>query len=325
MSLLPRGSVGAARLLAALCVLPMLASCAVTEPVRAVPVEPGEPAAHPMTTAASPPETPTPSPTLTTTVGPVFPEPDPGAAASGSTAPGSTAPGATEPRATASSDPAPSPAASQTRAPQPAQPGETDCAKVACVALTFDDGPGPHTAKLLDSLDANGAKVTFFLRGDHAAEKPALVRRMAAAGHEVGSHTYSHPELTRLSAARQRSQIDRGVQAITDAGVTPTLFRPPYGAYDAATKRSVGAPLVLWSVDTRDWKTRSTETTVTTVLNQAKAGSVVLMHDSHPTTVAAVPRIVDGLRERGYTLVRVSDMVGDPAAGTVITHGRHPA
>lgn len=300
--------------------LPVLASCAVTEPVRAVPARPGAPAAYPMTTAAprptatptpsptlTPSETPdaTPSPTLTTTVAPTLPSPTPRAS-----------------KLTVGASPTPSPLVSWT---PPAQPGRTDCARVACVALTFDDGPGPHTAKLLDSLDASGATVTFFLRGDHAAEKPALVRRMAAAGHEVGSHTYSHPELTRLDAARQRSQIDRGVQAIKDAGVTPTLFRPPYGAYDAATKRSADAPLVLWSVDTRDWKTRSTETTVTTVLNQAQAGSIVLMHDTHPTTVAAVPRIVAGLRERGYTLVRVSDMVGDPAAGTVISQGRHPA
>lgn len=317
MSLLPLGSwradrLLAARLLAALCVLPVLASCAVTEPVRAVPARPGAPAAHPTTTVArtptptpSEPSNATPSPALTTAVTP---------------APSSSKPGA---RSTPS--PRTKAAAQATTRPAPVRPGGTDCAKAACVALTFDDGPGPHTATLLDSLDANGATVTFFLRGDHAEEHPALVRRMAKAGHEVGSHTYSHPELTRLDAAQQRSQIERGVQAITDAGVTPTLFRPPYGAYDATTKRYAGAPLVLWGVDTRDWKTRSTETTVTTVLNEAHAGSIVLMHDTHPTTVAAVPRIVAGLRERGYTLVRVSDMVGDPAAGTVITHGQHPA
>ncbi len=193
------------------------------------------------------------------------------------------------------------------------------------MALTFDDGPSAYTTKLLDHLDASQATATFFLRGDHAAERPAVVRRMVAAGHEVGGHTYSHPDLTRLDAAQQRSQIDRGNKAIKAAGATPALFRPPYGAYDATTKQAAGAPLILWSVDTLDWKTRSTETTIATVLNEAHAGSIVLMHDTHPTTVAAAPRIIAGLRERGFTLVRVSDLIGDPAPGTAISHGQHPA
>ena len=317
MNPLPLGSARAARLLAALCVLPVLASCAVTEPVRAVPARPGAPAAYPLTTTATPRPTATPTRTPTPTATPTpSATPTPVASPTLTTTVAPTLPAA-KPTATTK----PSPMISWT----PPPPGQTDCAKVACVALTFDDGPGPYTAKLLDSLDANGAKVTFFLRGDHSADQPALVRRMAAAGHEVGSHTYSHPELTRLDAAQQRSQIDRGAQAIKAAGVTPTLFRPPYGAYNATTKQTAGAPLILWTVDTLDWKTRSTETTISTVLNQAHAGSIVLMHDTHPTTVAAVPRIVSGLRERGFTLVRVSDMVGRPGAGAVISQGQHPA
>ena len=99
--------------------------------------------------------------------------------------------------------------------------------------------------------------------------------------------------------------------------MTPTVFRPPYGSYDKVTRTVVGQPIILWDVDTLDWKTRSADATVAAAVGGAKAGSIVLMHDIHAPTVDAVPRIVAGLRERGFTLVTVSQLLGPREPGSV--------
>lgn len=207
--------------------------------------------------------------------------------------------------------------------PTPAERVETqpaasvDCAVERCVALTFDDGPGKETGRLLDDLAAAKAPATFFVLGTSVKAQPALVRRMAAEGHEVGTHTWSHKQLTTLGAEGQRAEVRRGVEAVEAAGVTPTVFRPPYGSYNDATKSVVGAPIILWDVDTLDWKTRSADATVASAVGDAKAGSIVLMHDIHAPTVDAVPRVVAGLRERGFTLVTVSQLLGPREPGSV--------
>lgn len=199
--------------------------------------------------------------------------------------------------------------------PQPA--ASVDCAVAQCVALTFDDGPGRETARLLDDLAREGVPATFFVLGTSAKAQPALVRRMAAEGHEVGTHTLSHKQLTKLSAEGQRAEIARGIEAVEAVGVTPTVFRPPYGSYNDATRSVVGAPMVLWDVDTLDWKTRSADATVSAAVGGAKAGSIVLMHDIHAPTVDALPRVVAGLREKGFTLVTVSTLLGTREPGSV--------
>ena len=99
--------------------------------------------------------------------------------------------------------------------------------------------------------------------------------------------------------------------------MTPTVFRPPYGSYNATTRKVVGAPMILWDVDTLDWKTRSTDATVASAVGDARAGSIVLMHDIHAPTLDAVPRVVAGLRERGFTLVTVSQLLGPQEPGSV--------
>ena len=209
--------------------------------------------------------------------------------------------------------PTPTPAAPVS--PRPA--ASVDCAVVACVALTFDDGPGKETGRLLDDLAAAGAPATVFVLGTSVRAHPDLVRRMAAEGHEVGTHTWSHKQLTKLGEEGQRREVQRGVRAVEEAGVTPTVFRPPYGSYNATTRKVVGAPMILWDVDTLDWKTRSTDATVASAVGDARAGSIVLMHDIHAPTVDAVPRVVAGLRERGFTLVTVSQLLGPQEPGSV--------
>lgn len=214
-------------------------------------------------------------------------------------------------------DPAPSPTPT---VPEPSvSGGRVDCARVACVALTFDDGPGQHTERLLDELASSQAPATFFLLGQNVARQPQVVARMAAAGHEIGNHTWDHKQLTKLGVEAQRREIDRAAAAIAGAGARATVFRPPYGSHNATTDAVAGLPVVLWDVDTLDWKTRDTDATVKAALSGAKPGSIVLMHDIHEPTVAAVPRIVAGLRERGFTLVTVSELLGDPQPGKVYT------
>lgn len=192
-----------------------------------------------------------------------------------------------------------------------------NCAVAKCVALTFDDGPGRHTGRLLDSLKASNTKATFFVLGQATTTRPALVRLAAQEGHVVASHGWDHRQFTRLGAAAQRDQIRRTASAIVRAGApAPTLFRPPYGAYNATT-RALGVPLVLWNVDPLDWKYRSAPTVTRKVLAQVRPGSIVLLHDIHGSTVDAVPGIISQLKARGYTLVTVPELLGSPQPGRV--------
>ncbi|WP_431927207.1 polysaccharide deacetylase family protein [Nonomuraea jabiensis] len=186
-----------------------------------------------------------------------------------------------------------------------------DCRRVKCVALTFDDGPGPYTDTLLAYLAAYRARATFFVVGGNVVAYPGVLHRTAAAGHEIGNHTWSHPDLTRLSPARVRAQLGRTDQAIRAVtGVVPGLVRPPYGAFNATVRRQSGRPMVLWSVDTLDWRYRSAATVARRALRSVRPGSVILFHDIHPTTVRAIPRVLRKLAGRGYRFVTVSELFG---------------
>jgi peptidoglycan/xylan/chitin deacetylase (PgdA/CDA1 family) len=189
-----------------------------------------------------------------------------------------------------------------------------NCRKVKCAALTFDDGPGPGTAQLLDILRRRKAPATFFLLGGQAAAYPQIVRRQVREGHEVESHTYSHPNLNSLSGGAIADQMSRSAKAITKAaGVAPHLMRPPYGNADGHVRSALAAkgyPLINWSVDTRDWEHRNPAKTLAHVHNDTSAGAIILMHDIHPTTIAAVNACITDLRKRGFTLVTVEDLLG---------------
>lgn len=187
---------------------------------------------------------------------------------------------------------------------------DTDCEKVTCIALTFDDGPAaPETATLLTSLARYDARATFFTVGQNVAAHPELVRAEARAGHEVGNHSWNHPDLTRLTPEQVASQLGRTSAAIKAAtGKAPTLFRPPYGAVNARVKAATTLSPVLWDVDTEDWKYRDADKVARTVIDKAQRNDVVLMHDIHPTSVAAVPQILRTLTARGFHFVTVSHL-----------------
>ncbi|SPT50308.1 polysaccharide deacetylase family protein [Actinomadura madurae] len=203
----------------------------------------------------------------------------------------------------------PSAAAAPPRTPPP--PRRIDCDRVKCAALTFDDGPGPYTARLLDTLERTRTRATFFLLGQNVRDHRHLVRRMALEGHELGNHTWSHPDLTDRSAAEVRSQIRRTQRAVEDAsGVRPTLVRPPYGSTNHRVGEAVGMPLILWSVDTLDWRHRDRARDVRIGVAKPKRGGIVLYHDTHRPSVESIPAVIAGLRERGFTLVTVTELFG---------------
>jgi peptidoglycan/xylan/chitin deacetylase (PgdA/CDA1 family) len=187
------------------------------------------------------------------------------------------------------------------------------------VALTFDDGPGPYTLRIARELNRLRAHATFFQVG--ATEHYFTVAE-AAELHDplfaIGDHTQRHRRLDRLSAADQGAEIDQDAAVLRAAGVPqPTLFRPPYGAFDATTLalvRQRRMTMVMWSVDSRDYLRPGADRIVANVLGAVKPGAIVLMHDAggdRSQTLAAVPRIVAGLRSRHYKLVTVPRLLRD--------------
>ncbi|GII75602.1 deacetylase [Sphaerisporangium rufum] len=198
------------------------------------------------------------------------------------------------------------------------------CARVKCIALTFDDGPGRYTARSLDILRAHRAKATFFLVGRQVEKYPALARRMVREGHVVGDHTATHPRLTALSDTQIRAQLRDAQDVITRAtGRTPDLMRPPYGDTDArvaSVAAEFGLSQILWNGSSRDWELRDTRAITRKVTGLARRDGVILMHDVWPETVAAMPAILRNLKKRGYHLVPVTALLRDRPLGAGETY-----
>lgn len=219
-----------------------------------------------------------------------------------------------------------SPAAPAQETATTATTPKTDCTKVKCVALTFDDGPGPKTGKVLDMLKAAEAHATFFTVGPNAAARPQVLKRMSAEGHEIGNHTWNHRLLTSLGTKAVQKELDSTETAISKTvGHGATVTRPPYGATSPSVSRLIRTPVVLWDVDTLDWKHRSTAKTVQSALNDTRPGSIVLMHDIHASTVAAVPSILSGLKKKGYHFVTVSQLLESQRLQAGVTYSNGPA
>ncbi|WP_329222772.1 polysaccharide deacetylase family protein [Streptomyces sp. NBC_01485] len=185
------------------------------------------------------------------------------------------------------------------------------------VGLTFDDGPSGNTPALLNSLTRNGLRATMFNEGQYAAANPTQVRAQVSARMWVGNHSYTHPHLTQLSQAQIDSEISRTQQAIAGAGGgIPRIFRPPYGETNA-TVRSVatkyGLTQVTWDVDSQDWNGASTDAIVAAA-GRLTNGQVILMHDWSANTLAAIPRIAQGLAARGLCAGMISPQTGRAVA-----------
>ena len=198
------------------------------------------------------------------------------------------------------------------------------------LALTFDDGPNdPHTLRLLDVLDKYAVKATFFVIGKFAERRPEIVRAVLSAGHEIGNHTYSHPNLIFRSSAQVRREIGQCEDAVAAAtGVRTHVFRPPWGGRLPATLRAVraaGYQPVLWSASSYDWSARSAQEIVKNVGRQVRGGEVILLHDGdhraadgdRSLSVAATDLLLRRYRDDGYEFVTVSQMMKPtPAAAS---------
>ncbi|MBK6940167.1 MAG: polysaccharide deacetylase family protein [Planctomycetes bacterium] len=189
------------------------------------------------------------------------------------------------------------------------------------VALTFDDGPDPDvTPRVLDALAALGVHATFFVIGERAQRHPELMRRIVAEGHLVANHSWDHAALPLRSSAAIRADLERTQTAIESAcGVRPSWFRPPYGVRDPrvlAIARELGLRTSLWSVSPRDWQDPGTDAVVDRTLSVIEPGDIVLLHDGsagraggHPDTAHSLPRLVRGLRDRGYEAIRLDEIL----------------
>lgn len=183
------------------------------------------------------------------------------------------------------------------------------------VALTVDDGPNSKsTPELLAVLREKNVKLTMFILGRNAEQHPELLAQAAADGHEIASHTYSHNFINRISREEFEKELDKTEKLITAVAQKPVLLRPPGGGYNDAVVLQAqrrGYTCVLWSVDTQDWKRPSVSTVVNNAMSGIQPGSIVLMHDGQDNlpTAKAIGIIVDRLREQGYKLVTVSELL----------------
>lgn len=177
------------------------------------------------------------------------------------------------------------------------------------VALTFDDGPGRFTDKLLDCLEENNAKATFFMLGENVERFPDVVKRMHDSGMELGNHSYDHTILTSTTKDGVLQQMKKTNDAIEDAcGVPADVMRPPGGSYNESVANLVGLPIITWSIDTRDWATRNADNTYKVIMNDVEDGSIVLMHDIHESSIEASLRLIPDLIEKGFRLVTIRQM-----------------
>lgn len=182
--------------------------------------------------------------------------------------------------------------------------------KKPMVALTFDDGPNSKTTiPILDTLKAHDAVATFYVIGNRVPNNKAILIRMISEGNEIGNHSYNHKQLTTLTPVQLREQISK-TQAVVKAatGISPKTMRPTYGSYNNDVRKYMDMPLILWSIDTRDWKSKSPKSISKIVLDKVKDGDIILMHDIYPTTAEAVKDIIPKLKKRGFQLVTVREL-----------------
>lgn len=239
----------------------------------------------------------------------------------------STAPAATSsasPSSSASSSASATPSAPGTQHPSTAI--GIDCIVNKAVALTYDDGPGPQTATVLAALDKHKGAATFFEMGNSIDTYPKTVVLVAASGYEIGSHTVTHPDLATLGPERLTQEITGNSTRIKKLiGRSPLLIRPPYGSHNEAADevaRADNLAIVNWSIDTEDWKTKSTSATEAKVFKDVTiyTDPIVLMHDIHDFTVAAAGPIIEKLTAQGYKLVTVSELTLN-TGGFLTGHG----
>ena len=191
-------------------------------------------------------------------------------------------------------------------------PEPTPAPKEKAVALTFDDGPSrDNDGTILETLQANGAHATFFVLGNRARVDGDIMQMILDAGCEIASHSWDHPQLSKIKWKKAKSQIDRTDRIVSKLlnGYQISLLRPPYGSISNTMRKKVKKPMILWSLDTEDWKSRNAKKVFNRVKKEVKDGDIILIHDIQPETAEAVKKIVPWLSEQGYDMLTVTELM----------------
>lgn len=187
------------------------------------------------------------------------------------------------------------------------------------IALTFDDGPHPqYTDRILEVLEREGVRATFFVIGSNVRLYPEITKRVLAAGHEIGNHTYSHPLVPLTATEELEREVEQTDTLLLSLGIPrPVFFRPPQGKFPPDAEgflERTGKIAVLWSIDTRDWAHTETEQMIREVEEKVGGGDIILFHDfvgGKTNTVDAIKKLIPTLRERGYQFVTLSELLLD--------------
>lgn len=229
---------------------------------------------------------------------------------------------------TAPADPTPRPEPTPKPEPAPeAAEATVDCAVLKCIALTFDDGPSPqYTPQVLQVLTRHHVPATFFMQGPSLKAYPDVAKQVAdTPGMEIGNHSMTHPDLTGVSADRLTTEIVGAADLIEQTtGKRPSIMRPPYGSQNETVREAAGADgqaVILWDIDTLDWSSGDPVAVAKEVQDNAAPGAIALMHDVHAASPQALDGMVADLKNRGFTLVTVSELIGKPEPGELYEHG----
>lgn len=179
------------------------------------------------------------------------------------------------------------------------------------IALTFDDGPNPLTTPiLLDGLAQRNVKATFFMLGMCIENNQEIVKRMYKEGHDIGNHSYSHKNLPKIKNADAKVQYNKPNEILNSIiGTGSTLFRPPYGNYNQSIKEFITTPIILWNIDPEDWKYKDADGISKHIVDRARDGDIILLHDIYATSVEAAFKVIDTLQEQGFKFVTVDELI----------------
>jgi len=201
------------------------------------------------------------------------------------------------------------------------------------IALSFDDGPSKSTTpRLLDMLAKRGIRVTFFVLGENVQENPEILKREVAEGHEIGNHSWNHPNLAKMSDDAVRNQLQRTQDLVFQiTGNKPKVMRPPYGSFTERQRKwaneQFGFNIALWEVDPNDWKKPGAAVITRRILTETRPGYIILAHDIHAQTIDAMAETLDGLLAKGFKFVTVSELIAmdRPVAKPTPSTGASPA
>lgn len=177
------------------------------------------------------------------------------------------------------------------------------------IALTFDDGPNYNTSKIIDVLNKYDIKATFFVLGSRAINNKDILKKMADSGMEIGNHTYNHLLLTKYDENKIRSEIEDTSEVIYNATKKrPKLLRPSYGSVNNKIKKVANMPIIIWDIDTLDWKYHNSKRITSRIVNKVRDGDIILMHDIYSASLNALSNIIPILQDNGYEFVTIDEL-----------------